>query len=261
MSKSRRVREKARSFGKKRIDELNDVLLNNGRAIEDGPKRKSWSLHDLRTIKAITPPQEDMIHSYINNYDVCAYGSAGTGKTLIALYLAFLDILDENKPYNKLIIVRSIVSTRDPGHLPGTLEEKAAPHEATYPPLFRKLFGKASTYKDMKSSGLVEFHTTSFVRGLTWDDAVVIFDESANTNLEEFDSVMTRMGKNTRVLVLGDIKQNDLANSTREKSGFAESLRVMEAIDNFSMVRFVSQDVVRSGFVKAWIQAREALGI
>jgi len=261
MSRNRRVREKARDFRSKRIDELNDALLNNGRAIDEYPQRKRWSLHDLRSIRALTHPQEEMFHSYINRYDVCAYGSAGTGKTLVALYLAFLDVLNESIAYNKVIIVRSIVSTRDPGHLPGTMEEKAAPHEATYPPLFRKLFGKASTYKDMKAAGLVEFVTTSFVRGLTWDDAVVVFDEAANTTLEEFDSVMTRMGKNTRVFVLGDIKQNDLANSAREKSGFDKSIRIMESMDNFSMVRFTSHDIVRSGFVKAWIQARESLGV
>lgn len=183
-----------------------------------------------------------------------------THNTFIALYLAFLDILDERTPRKKIIIVRSIVSTRDPGHLPGTLEEKAAPHEATYPPMFKALFGKASTYKDMKAAGLVEFVTTSFVRGQTWESAIVIFDEATNTTIHEFDSVMTRMGKESKVFVLGDIQQNDLSQG-RETSGFAKCLQVMETMGNFSMVRFVSHDIVRSGFVKAWIQAREALGI
>ena len=252
-----RNREKTTSFKKRSIKELSNALINNGAAIDEGIKRKKWTRHDLKTIRPLTHPQGDMFESYMNDYDICAYGSAGTGKTLVALYLAMLDVLDESKPVNRVIIVRSIVSTRDPGFLKGTLEEKSAPHECTYPPLFKKMFGKASTYADMKEAGLVEFHTSSFVRGLTWDNAVVVFDEAANTTLDEFDSVVTRLGDESKLYVLGDSKQNDLAH----KSGFTECLRIMDSMGCFSMVRFTSHDVVRSGFVKEWIQTRESLGI
>ena len=183
-----------------------------------------------------------------------------THNTLIALYLAFLDILDEKTPRKKIIIIRSIVPTRNPGFLPGTIAEKISPHEAAYPPLFRKLFGKSSTYNDMKDVGLVEFNSTCFVRGTTIDDAIIIFDEATNTTLEEFDSVVTRRGKNTKVFVLGDLRQNDLAN-TKEKSGFAEALRIMETTGDYAMVKFTVHDVVRSAAVKNWILARESLGI
>jgi phosphate starvation-inducible protein PhoH len=252
--------QQPKRYKDRRMQELNSALYNNGKAIDDGVPKKVWTKHDLQSIKALTPPQEDMVHGYLNGYDICGYGSAGTGKTLVALYLAFLDILDEKSPRKKIIIIRSTVPTRDLGHLPGTIEEKIAPHEATYPPLFRKLFGKSSTYVDMKDAGIVEFKSTSFVRGLTFDDAVMIFDEATNTTLEEFDSVITRRGKSTTVFVLGDLRQNDLVN-TKEKSGFAQALMVMETTGDYEMVKFTVHDVIRSKAVKNWILARESLGI
>lgn len=260
--KNRRIQttQQPKRYKARRIDELNSALYNNGRAIDDGSQRKVWTKHDLQTIRALTPPQEDMVHGYLNGYDVCGFGTAGTGKTLIALYLAFLDILDEKTPRKKIIIIRSIVPTRNPGFLPGTIAEKISPHEAAYPPLFRKLFGKSSTYNDMKDVGLVEFNSTCFVRGTTIDDAIIIFDEATNTTLEEFDSVVTRRGKNSTMFILGDLMQNDLAN-TREKSGFAQALKILETTGDYAMVKFTVNDIVRSKQVKNWILARESLGI
>ena len=142
------------------VFELSQALLNNGRAWEQGPKRKTWSRHDLRTIRPLTAAQEDMFHAYINNYNICGYGTAGTGKTFLALYLALSEVFDDKSDINHIIIVRSTVATREVGHLPGTLAEKIAPHEAVYHDVFSELIGKSSTYEDMKAAGLVEFKST-----------------------------------------------------------------------------------------------------
>lgn len=239
------------------VFELSQALLNNGKAWEEGPKRKTWTKHDLRTIRPLTAAQEDMFHAYINNYNICGYGTAGTGKTFLAIYLALNEIFNDQSEIDHMIIVRSIVSTRDPGHLPGTLGEKVAPHESAYYDIFHDLIGKASTYSDMKDAGLVQFKTTSFIRGSTWNNAIIIIDESQNMNFEEFSSVMTRVGENSKVIMLGDIKQNDLLHSRKETSGMAQALKVIEHMPEFSMVRFTPHDIVRSEFVKSWIMACE----
>jgi phosphate starvation-inducible PhoH-like protein len=234
--------------------------MNNGRAIEEGGKKKTWSIHDLKSIRPLTQAQHDMFTSWIDNSDICGYGSAGTGKSFLAMYLALSDVLNEKTETNKIIIVRSIVTTRDPGHLPGTLDEKVAPHEVAYQNICQELLGKASSYQDLKDAGIIEFHITSFLRGLTWNDAIIIVDESQNMNFEEFHSVMTRVGKESKVLVLGDIRQNDLIHSRKETSGFAEAMKVMDNMREFSMIRFLPQDIVRSDFCKSWIMAYEAMG-
>lgn len=242
--------------------ELSQALVNNCKAWEEGPKRKSWSRHDLRTIRPQTAAQEDMFHAYINNYNICGYGVAGSGKSFLALYLALTDLFDEKTDIDRVIIVRSIVSTRDPGHLPGTLEEKVAPHESTYHDILYELIGKTSTYQDMKDAGLIEFHSSSFVRGITWNNAIIIIDEAQNMTLHEFNSVITRLGKNTKLIVLGDIQQNDLIYSKKETSGFVDVLRVLEYMNKeIAMIQFTIHDIVRGAFVKSWICAREELGI
>jgi phosphate starvation-inducible PhoH-like protein len=252
---------KAVTPNKAKLRELENALLNNGRAIDEGAKRKNWTIHDLKTIRPYTQAQHDMFSAFVNNYDVCGYGSAGTGKSFLALYLALADVLSEKTETDKIIIVRSIVSVRDPGALPGELNDKTAPHEAAYHGILQELVGKSSTYTDMKDAGLIEFHTTSFLRGITWKNAVIIFDEAQNATSEEFNGVMTRVGELSKVLVLGDIAQNDMINKRKETSGFVDALKVMDHMDEFSMVRFLPQDIVRSGFVKSWIMTKEGLGI
>ncbi len=241
------------------VFELSQALLNNGRAWEEGPKRKSWSKHDLRTIRPLTAAQEDMFHAYINNYNICGYGTAGTGKTYLALYLALSEVFNEKSDIDHIIIVRSTVATREVGHLPGTLAEKIAPHEAPYHDILSDLIGRSSTYEDMKAAGLIEFKSTSFIRGSTWNNAIIIVDEAQNTNFEELSSVITRVGQNSKIMILGDIKQNDLIHSRKETSGLAKALRAMELMPEFSLVRFLPEDIVRSEFVKSWIMACEQI--
>lgn len=260
MSRKRAVKLRNTSTRKDNVYELSEALINNYKAWEEGPqKRKTWSKHDIRQIKPLTMAQEDFFHAYYSGSNVVAYGSSGTGKTLLALYLAMNDIIDKNQPQSRIIIVRSNVATREVGHLPGTYEEKMSPFEAPYRDICEFLVGKSSTYDDMKSAGLIEFMPTSYVRGCTWTDAIVIVDETQSMNLHEASSIITRLGDNSRLLVLGDIKQDDLIYKKNDKSGFAQALKAFELMPSVAMVKFTQDDIVRSGLVKEWIIALEQL--
>jgi phosphate starvation-inducible protein PhoH len=261
MSKHRRV-AKARIKSNK-VDhtfELTEALLNNGYAQLEGPKRKKWSKHDIKIIKPLTQTQEDFFHAYYTGYHLVGYGSAGVGKSFLSLYLALNDVLDPNKPQDRIIIVRSNVATRDVGHLPGTIEEKLAPFEAPYRDILESLVGRSSTYEDMKAAGLIQFMPTSYIRGQTWDNAIVIVDESQSQNAHELNSVITRIGEDTRLIVIGDVRQDDLIYKKNDTSGFSQVLKVFETMESVAMIKFTQADIVRSGFVREWIIACESLG-
>lgn len=239
------------------VFQLEQALVDNGKAYREGPTRKkTWSKHDIKHIKALTPPQREMIHDYIEGQNIIAAGSAGTGKTFVGLYLALCDILSPDTERQRIIIVRSAVPTRDLGFTPGTVEEKAALYETPYCSMFSELIGRANTYQDMKDAGLVEFQTTSYVRGVTWDNAIVIVDEFQNMTMSELDSVITRLGRDSRLILCGDTMfQQDLKRG--EKTCCEELIKVAKMMSVFSVVTFTPHDIVRSGFVKQWLLARQ----
>lgn len=240
------------------IDFLTYVNNNNIRAMEEGPIKKKWTLHDLKEVRPLTPNQTDMFHAWYNGSHLIAHGSAGTGKTFLALYLAFQEVLDRRYEPNHIIIVRSNVATRDVGHLPGTLDEKMSEYERPYRDICADLFERRTTYDDMKNAGLVSFMPTSFVRGLTWNKAVVIVEEAQNLNFEhEINSIMTRVGYDTRVIVTGDFVQSDLPHNGKDKSGIKQLLHVAKDVRGFTEIKFTQHDIVRSEFVKSWIIATE----
>lgn len=250
------MRKRAKRSNKSEIINLNNALLMNGRAMDEGPKRKHWTSHDLKTIKPLTATQEDMFHAWYNGSNLCAHGCAGTGKTFLALYLALTAVTDHIQ--NRIIIVRSAVATRDIGFLPGSLEEKIATYELPYHDIMWELVGRPNTYDDMKQAGLVEFMTTSFVRGLTWDNAVVVVDECQNMTFHEIDSIMTRLGQNTRIIVTGDVRQSDLEGKRNGSgSGMDHFMTIARNMKEFTSIKFTTDDIVRSDLVKAWIIAAE----
>lgn len=254
MTRKRALKAHARNNN---VFQLERALVSNGRAWETGPtKRKSWSKHDLKVLKPITPPLREMYEAFFNGQSICAHGTAGTGKTMAAIWLGMNEILNQESEVEKLILVRSAVPGREQGFLPGTEEEKMAAYEKPYGPIFAELFGRTSTYADMKEAGLVEFESTSFARGQTWDNAIVVIDEGQNMNFEEINTIMTRLGKNSRMIFAGDLPQKDLR-KRGDESGFPKALRVMERTGNFTAVKFTRYDILRSGFVKAWITAVE----
>lgn len=233
----------------------------NQQTMLTGPQvKKKWSTHDMMKIQPRTLNQSYMMEQFTDGQDVLAVGTAGTGKSFIATVLAMKDVLNPTSPRDHIIYVRSVVSTREVGHLPGTLEEKQAVYETPYSDIVGELFGRSSTYNDMKAAGLIKFMTTSFVRGLTWDNAVVIVDEAQNMTQHELNSIQTRIGENTRVIICGDTKQNDLMMSRqKEQSGLQWAMRAMSYMPRFRQVTFTPEDIVRSEYVAEWIKACERL--
>lgn len=242
---------------KKEVEFLQSALEANSHAITEGPKRKTWSIKDLKTIKPKNSAQEELFHAWINGKHLVAHGSAGTGKTYLAFYLALQEVFEQRA--RRIIIVRSAVATREIGFLPGTLEEKTAMYELPYKDIAWELIGRASTYQDMKDAGYIEFMTTSFVRGLTWDNAVVIVEEAQNMTFHEINSIMTRVGHNTRIIFTGDTKQTDLDGRKLGVEGMSHALKVMSKMSDFESVEFTKFDIVRSNFCKQWIIATEEI--
>lgn len=236
--------------------------LNNRAAMKEGPRKKSWTLHDLKNIKPKTEAQRQMFEAYIG-YDnhIVANGFPGTGKTYLSFWLGLSSVLSPETAQKRIIVVRSAVPSRDIGFLPGDQKEKMAPFEAAYKDIVHDLIGKESSYEDMCEAGLITFMPTSFLRGLTWDNAVIVIDEVQNLSWQEIHTVMTRIGKNSRVLVCGDVSQNDLLNKRNEETGINNFLAVAQRMKNFELIEFCKEDVVRSGFVRDWIFAKEELAL
>lgn len=233
------------------------LISNNYAAMTEGPQKKKWTKHDIKAIKPLTDNQKTMFHRFGQGYNICAHGSAGTGKTFLALYLAMCDLLDGNNSYHNLKIVRSAVPTRDIGFMPGNEGEKVSFYERPYNDIFADLFGRPSTYNDMKDVGLVQFVTTSFIRGLTWDDSIIVVDEGQNMSWHEIYSVVTRIGTNTKIIFTGDLPQTDL-NKRNETSGMARFLETAALMpDYFTSIQFTPEDNVRSDFSRAFIMAAE----
>lgn len=203
----------------------------------------------LEKVNPLTTTQENVFHSEKN---LVLYGCAGTGKTFISSYMAFEDIFDCY--YNKLVILRSAVPTRDMGYLPGTEKEKSAVYEEPYKDIAHELFGRGDAYEILKQKGLVEFMTTSFIRGVTLRNAVIIVDEYQNMSFQELDSIITRVGDNCRVIFCGDLNQADL-----QENGMQRFTTILSNTRLFDFIEFKVEDIVRSGLVKEYIMAKHYL--
>ncbi len=214
---------------------------------------------NFKNVEPLTDGQRDTIDAYTEGYNLLLHGVAGTGKTYISLGLAIRDVLD--KMYSKLLIVRSYVTARDPGFLPGTLEEKVAPIEASYIAQVNKLVGAGDAYKVLKEKNLVEFKLTSFLRSTTIDNCVILVDEIQNMSFQELDTVITRIGTNSRLILCGDIHQNDLNKSKYDVSGLPKFIEIIKEMESFDSVEFEIEDIVRSGLVKEYIKTKYRLGI
>lgn len=251
------ARRKTRTKKDENIIFLQKTLENQGRAVKDGPKTKHFTLHDLRSTRPLTHGQQQMFESYFSGNNIVANGSAGTGKSYSAIYLALTDLLREDSPQDQIILVRSAVASREIGHLPGEISDKLAPYEEPYKDIFGSLLRKNDAYDVMKETGRLKFMATSFVRGLTWDNAIVIIDEAQNLSLHEIHSVVTRLGENSKLIICGDVGQNDLYNKKNEMSGYADLLKISGKMSEFDIVTFTENDIVRSKFVKSWIIAMQ----
>lgn len=212
----------------------------------------------MKKIYPITEAQKIFFDEYENQQNIVNLGSAGTGKTYISLYLGLQDILQKNQ-YDKIVIVRSAVQSREQGFMPGSLSEKESYYETPYINIVNDLFDRKDAYDILKRKEMIEFVTTSFVRGLTYDNCIIILDEAQNCQYEELRTIMTRVGTDTKIIFCGDTKQDDLRNSRnmRDNSGLYKFVDVIKEIDDFSLVNFTVDDIVRSGIVREFIIAEE----
>lgn len=214
---------------------------------------------DLIRIDPMTGNQDRAFSLWDEGENLILAGSAGTGKTFIALYLALDELLNQPE-YDKIIIVRSVVAVREIGFLPGKLEEKTAVFETPYKMICEELFENSATYNKMITSNQIQFETTSYIRGRTFDRALIIVDEMQNLNFHELDSIMTRVGENCRIIFAGDYLQSDFKNEG-EKDGLMKFLNIIDRMNQFSTVQFGWDDIVRSGIVRDYIMTKEMIGI
>lgn len=217
-------------------------------------------IDELMEYEPMTVNQKKAFDAWDEGENLVLAGSAGTGKTFIAMYMALEELLDPDSFYRKIIIIRSIVPTRDIGFLPGTMEEKKDAYTIPYKNICTELFGDKAAWGKLMSAKQLDFESTSFIRGSTFDDAIIIVDEMQNLTFHELDSVITRVGQNSKIIFCGDYKQSDFKFQD-EKDGLFKFMSIIEQMKNFSMIQFGWDDIVRSGMVRDYIMTKEMLGI
>ncbi len=217
-------------------------------------------LDDLMMYKPITENQKLAFDAYKEGDNIVLAGSAGTGKTFIAMYLALEEMLDPSSDYRRVIVVRSAVPTRDMGFLPGTAEEKKQMYTLPYKNICEELFNDKASWSKLLNNHSVLFESTSFIRGSTFDDAIIIVDEMQNLSFHELDSVITRVGRRSKILFCGDYRQSDFKFQD-EKDGIFQFLNVIEHMKDFSTIMFGWDDIVRSGLVRDYIMTKEMLEV
>lgn len=219
----------------------------------------------LRHIKPMTVNQTLAFRFFEDGYNLLLHGFPGTGKSFISCYLALRelkfgnDLMSSYSDYEKLVIIRSVVPSRDMGFLPGTAKEKSKIFEEPYEDIINDLYEKGDAYSILTRTKRLEFTTTSFLRGKTLDNAIIIFDEAQNCQMNEIHTVLTRVGDNARVIVSGDITQNDLEFRRNEVSGMYDAMKILKAMDSVKSVEFDKDDVVRSGFVREYLEVKDEM--
>ena len=229
-------------------------------------RKKPINTDFLVDIQPLTDNQNILFKDYSEGKNIFAYGAAGTGKTFIVLYNALKDVLDEYSPFQKIYIVRSLVSTREIGFLPGDHEDKSALYQIPYKNMVKYMFEMPTAadfemlYGNLKSQETISFWSTSFIRGTTLDDAIVIVDECQNLNFHVLDSIITRVGENTKIHFCGDATQTDLT-KTYERNGILDFMKILEQMPSFATIEFGVDDIVRSGLCKEYLATKLALGM
>ena len=182
------------------------------------------------------------------------HGAAGTGKTFVSVYKALEQVMNHSSVYDKVVIVRSVVPSREIGHLPGDEKEKTDVYLAPYKAICKELFDTDQAYERLVEQKNIEFLITSFVRGITIDKAIIIVDECQNMNFQELSSIITRVGEGSRIMFCGDFKQTDL-NRKHDQSGLKDFVQIINRMPSFRNIEFDVEDIVRSNLVKEFIVA------
>ena len=243
-----------------------DQPIGVGLTAKQMKRKKPINTDMMRDIEPLTPNQQALFDAYKQDKNLVAYGCAGTGKTFITLYNALRDVLDETTPYEKIYIVRSLVATREIGFLPGDHEDKSSLYQIPYKHMVKYMFEMPTEadfhmlYGNLKTQGTIDFWSTSFIRGTTFDKTIVIVDEYQNLNYHELDSIMTRVGSQSKIMFCGDATQSDLV-KTNERNGIIDFMRVLRLMPSVDVIEFGIEDIVRSGLVKEYLMAKMELNL
>ena len=229
-------------------------------------KQKEITYSQLNQIKPVTDSQKLVFDTWKKGQNQFLFGCAGTGKTFISLYLGLSEVLRNETPYDKVIMVRSLIPTREIGFLPGDEEDKAALYQVPYSNMMQFMFEQPneqafeSLYNRIKAQGSYYFLSTSFLRGLTFDNSIIIVDECQNLNFHELDTIITRVGQDSKIVFCGDFSQTDLTR-TNERNGLMDFLQILQEMEEFNCVEFNIGDIVRSGFVRNYLIQKTKLGM
>ena len=243
-----------------------DQPIGVGLTVKQMKRKKPINADMLRDIEALTPNQQKLFDAYAEDKHLVAYGAAGTGKTFITLYNALRDVLDQETPYEKIYIVRSLVATREIGFLPGDHEDKSTLYQLPYKAMVKYMFEMPTEadfemlYGNLKAQDTIDFWSTSFIRGTTFDKSIIIVDEYQNLNYHELDSIMTRVGQDSKIMFCGDATQSDLIREN-ERNGIVDFMRILRLMSSMEVIEFGVEDIVRSGLVKEYILAKLELGL
>jgi predicted ribonuclease YlaK len=239
-------------------------------ASKQRPKTRTRKIQPINTsnmtkVEPLTPNQEKIFKSWDEGKHMFIYGCAGTGKTFCVLYKALYDCLKETPNYDSVYLVRSLVPSREIGFLPGDHEDKATLYQIPYKQMVKYMFEMGNDtefemlYTALKAQDTIKFWSTSFVRGVTLDNAVIIIDEMQNLNFHELDSIITRVGENSRIIFCGDAEQTDLKNSN-ERNGIHDFMRILELMEeDFELIEMGVDDICRSGLVRNYLLAKRAV--
>ena len=229
-------------------------------------QKKDITNSDLLKIEPVTDNQKVVFESYKKGNNQFLYGCAGTGKTFVTLYLAMNEVLRQDTPYDRVVMVRSLIPTREIGFLPGDEEDKAALYQVPYSNMVQFMFKQPNEqafsmlYDRLKTQGSFYFLSTSFLRGLTFDNSIIIVDECQNLNFHELDTIVTRVGQDSKIMFCGDFMQTDLS-KINERNGLHDFLRILEEMEEFNCLEFNIGDIVRSGFVRNYLIQKTKLGM
>ena len=243
-----------------------DQPIGVGLTAKQMRRKKPVNSEYLVDIEPITENQKILFNSYNEGKNIISYGAAGTGKTFVTLYNALKNVLDESTPYEKIYIVRSLVATREIGFLPGDHEDKSDIYQVPYKNMVKYMFQMSSDadfemlYGNLKAQDTIKFWSTSFLRGTTLDRSIIIVDEFQNLNFHELDSIMTRVGEDSKIFFCGDASQTDLQ-KTNEKNGIVDFMKIIRSMPSFDVIEFGIDDIVRSGIVKEYLIAKLEMGM